>query len=293
MPFISTHEAVIVEINEAYDYDVLKANRSITVGNNSATAEGFEIAGQPFSQVNSVNLNITGLGILSSVNYDITCGTQTESRSISTLGFYFGILYQIYQPILTINDYSNASEWDQVTAEEPPGILMYPFLNNDTSTWDYLLGYVDDAINGTLLESYPGTEEIVTNGAYVNTTSYFECEIYFEGIYHHNVSDGSELILVHSNMKHNLKMAYNKTNGVMLGIRTKGTLSGVADDTVVYVDYEQHTELQGFNLDNFAFGVVIPTPTPTPSKTIGMPIIPVIFGFIIFIATMNVKKRKK
>ena len=55
----SANAAVIVEVNDAFDYDVIKANRSITIGSLSASAEGFEIDGQHFGQGTTVNLNIT------------------------------------------------------------------------------------------------------------------------------------------------------------------------------------------------------------------------------------------
>ena len=64
-------------------------------------------------------------------------------------------------------------------------------------------------------------------------------------------------------------MAYNKTNGVMLGIREKGTLSGSSNDTIIFIQYEQHTELEGYNLPNFDFGV---DQTPTPTNTTGNPL---------------------
>jgi hypothetical protein len=266
MPFVAVQGIVVVEVNDAFNFDVLKTNRSISIGENSASAEGYEIDGQHFGQATSVNLNITNIGFLSSVSYNISSGGYSEINSINTLGFYFSILLHIFEPFTLINDYSNISEWDQAAAEEDPGILIYPFLNNDTSTWDYLHGYVDDAINGTLLDSYVGTEDVETAGSYTNTSTLYMCEIYYEGIYHHNVTEGSDIILVHSNIKHNLKMAYNKTNGVMLGIRDKGTLSGVANESAIFIQYEYHTELEGYNLPNFEFGVDI-TPTPTPSNS--------------------------
>ncbi|NHJ49175.1 MAG: hypothetical protein FK733_15410 [Asgard group archaeon] len=303
-PLVSAQGAVIVEVNEAYNFDVLKAMKSISIGENSANAVGFEIDGQHFGQGTSVNLNITNLGFLSSVSYNISTGGYSEINSINTLGFYFSILLQVYEPFSIINDYSNVSEWDQAAADEDPGILIYPFLNNDTSTWNYLLGYVDDAINGTLLDSYPGTDDVETNGSFTNTTTFFMCEIYYEGIYHHNVTEGSELILVHSNVKHNLQMAFNKTNGVMLGIRVKGTLSGVANETAIFIQYEQHTELEGYNLPNFEFGVDI-TPTPTPSNSTGNPLgdnlpliiglsigIPVVVAIVVTTIVLVNKKRK-
>lgn len=109
-PFLSVCSGIEVNINDASEYDVIKSSREISVGTNSASAEGFEIDGHHFSQGTSVKLNITTLGFLGTINYNISSNGYSEIRSVNTLVFFFSILYQIYQPMVLINEYSNASE---------------------------------------------------------------------------------------------------------------------------------------------------------------------------------------
>jgi hypothetical protein len=275
-PLITIKGEIIVDVNDAFDYDVIKSNREISVGTNSASAEGFEIDNHHFNQGTSVNLNITG-NLFGLVFYNISSNGYSEIGIASTLVFTWLILDQIFQPMVLINEYSNASEWDQGVAEEDPGILIYPFLDNDTSTWNLLIDYAEEANNGTLLDSYNGAEELETYGSYTNTTELLIMEIFYEGTYYHNLTDGDKILLAESNVRHNLKMAYNKTTGVMLGIRVKGTLSGASNESTIFIQYEQHTELQDYNLPEFEFGIT--TPSSTPSNETGLS--PLHLGLII------------
>jgi hypothetical protein len=298
--FIPIQGAIEVDVNDAFDFDVIKSNRSISVGTNSASAEGYEIDGHHFNQGTSVNLNVTGI-LFGLVFYNISSNGYSEIGISSNLIFFLSVLTQIYQPMILIGEYGNASEWNQGVAEEDPGILIYPFLDNDTSTWNTLIDFTEEAQNGTLLDDYNGAEELETYGSYTNTTDLLIVEIFYERIYYHNLTDGDRILLAESDVKHNLKMAYNKTNGVMLGIKVKGTLSGASNESTIFMQYEQHTELQGYNLPDFEFGIII-TPSTTPTNNtrlsplhlgliIGLGVgIPLTIGIVVTVILVKKKK---
>lgn len=126
-------------------------------------------------------------------------------------------------------------------------------------------------------------------------------ETFYEGTYYHNLTDDDRILLAESNVRHNLKMAYNKTSGVMLGIRVKGTLSRASNESTIFIQYEQHTELQGYNLPEFEFGVIItPSSTPTNETSLQPLYLGLIFGLCVgipltigVIVTIILVKKKK
>ncbi|NHJ87339.1 MAG: hypothetical protein FK734_17880 [Asgard group archaeon] len=239
-----------VAIGNTYTYDVVASNVAITVGTESASASGYTLGSTHFDEGTSVTVNVTAVGT-TDVDYDIISGAASESEVSSTLSLAFTtIFYGVLFPLLF--GIATTIEFNTTEASEDPGILMIPFVSNETDTFD---SYIDMANDIQAGPTTTGTElgNLVMNATYTDEPDEFFFEFYMGGNYIYNDTIGTDYIYSDMDIEHHYQFAYQKTTGVMLGIRVESEITGTNNGTAVDINVLQHTELDGYNLPNYAF----------------------------------------
>lgn len=240
-----------VNVGDTFTYDVIKSEIDVTVGTDSAHAEGYSIDGHHFAQGTSVNLEVTAVS--SSVEYEVSSGSYMEPDDCSTFGFLFGAIFMIVYPMLITVAFADFDNWNQTAAEEDPGILMSPFVDNDTSTWQGFKDLADDVQTGTPL-STEGIGDFYFNATYVDDVNNFLFESYMGGTFDMNNTVVTDTYFINAEIEHHFQFAFQKATGVMLGMRMEGSVVGTTNGTAIDVQYSQHTEKAGYNLPGYTFG---------------------------------------
>ena len=240
-----------VSLGEIYVYDVNSSEQSITLGINSADSEGYNIAGNDFLPGTSVSLNITEVDPLG-VDYNISAAGYSEVVTILVVD-ESQLLTSLIYPFLLI-DYVTLASWNQATIEGyHKEILMIPFISFDNSTWENWMNMADEIHNNTLFsETYEGT--MTVDASCINTTDSFVFEFILRGDMDETVTTPGSYSVVNASLLHQFQFAYDKSSGVMQGMRMEGSVTGLANGTVLEISYNYHTELQGYNLPDLSLG---------------------------------------
>lgn len=236
-----------VSIGDEHVFDCVSAELNVTLGANSGGGTGYTVDGQHFAEGTSVTTNVTGFSF--GVDYDIIAGGYTESSSSSTLGFVLGAVFMIIYPALIMYAYNSTTSWNQTAVDSDPGLLLIPFIENDTTVFDDFKDLADDVQSGTAV-STDTLGEVILNATYTDTTTEFYFESYFGGTLDINQTG----TIFTAEIEHHFQFAYEKASGVMLGIRLAGNFDGTVNGTTLQLDYDQHTEQDGYNLPGYIFG---------------------------------------
>jgi hypothetical protein len=271
----TTVNAYNVELNDGFDFEILKCENTFYLDDAYGYGQGFEIDGQHFDQGTTVNFNITGFPLFS-VQYNISSGGYSEISSNNLFGDLIDHYVYLLYPQTFLNVYYNTSDWEDMDLVGDPGYEFIPFINNASFTWDSMVNLVVDANNQSYLSSWE-TALMSTNGTYTNTTSEFYLEFYLHGPLRQNVTDSGHIFLMELDVEHHYQFAYNKTDNSMLGFRLMGELDGDSNGTIMEISYDYHTELVGYDLPDLVFGIPTGTPTTTPNG-IGMDNLGLILG---------------
>ncbi|NHJ46780.1 MAG: hypothetical protein FK733_03230 [Asgard group archaeon] len=239
-----------VEVGNIFTYDVIKNNFSVTVGANSGTSTGYEVDDQPFAEGTQVDVEVTAVNPLD-VEYELQAGSYYETEYSGSIGLGLNVIISLLVPFLAIMAVDQP--WNQTAIEEKGSPLLIPFVENETTTWQT---YIDMA---TDLQTSPPISTaslgvIGINATYSDTVSTFVFELYMSGSIQINDTLISNYYEVTSTLEHHYQFAYNKADGVMLGMRMEGSVSGTANGTAVSWEYSQHTEKVGYNLPGYTFG---------------------------------------
>ncbi|MEA2070532.1 MAG: choice-of-anchor S family protein [Asgard group archaeon] len=240
-----------VTVGSMYVFDCVESTASITVGENSATAQGYEIDGHHFDPGTSVTVNVTSIS--SSVYYDKMAGGYTESASSSSFGFVFGSIFLMMYPYLLAVEFGDVGDWNQTEAEEDPGMLLTPFVENETSTWEGFRDLADDVATGSLI-SETGDDELTINATYTENTQEFIFEFFLAGTLDHITTSGNQTLDLTGEIENHYQFAIEKPTGIMEGIRLEGFLTGTSNGTAIDIQYNFLTELEGYDLPPLEFG---------------------------------------
>ncbi len=297
---VTTINAYDVEINDGFDFEIIKCENTFYLDDAYGYGQGFDIDGHHFDQGTIVNFNITGFPILS-VQYNISAGGYSEISSNNLISDLFNHYEYTVYPQTFLDIYYNTSDWEDTDLIADPGYEFIPFINNATFTWYNMVSFIEDAQNQTYLTSWE-TALAFTNGTYTNTTTEFYLEYYIGGILRQNVTDNGQIFLMEVEVEHHYQFAYNKNDNSMLGFRVMGELNGESNSTILEISYDYHTELVGYDLPNLIFGVGDGATTTPPNGpdidnlglilglSIGIPTVLILTTIIVLITTK--KKRK-
>lgn len=278
-----------VDIGDTFTYDCEASSRDITLGSNSASASGYEVDEQHFDEGTSVDVEVlafeTSFG--NTTIFEIQAGSYTENSSSSNFGVQLGGLLMIFFPLLFMGAYVNETAWNQTEAEADPGMMMEPFVEPGTATWDIFKDLAQEAQTATTM--FSGAESnLQIHADYTESATEFLFESYLNGTYEGNVTDGSSILFIdYTNVQNHFQMVYNIVTGVMKGMQLEGSLTGTSNGTAIQIDYHFQTELSGYNLPNYQWGDVGWWPFPG-------------FGFFaaigaissLFIIAVIIRKRK-
>jgi len=267
-----------VSVGDEFIYDCVSSELNVTLGTNSGGGTGYTVDGQHFAEGTSVTVNVTSIS--SSVYYDIIAGGYTEADSCSSFGFLLGAIFMIVWPMLIMTSYYDPADWNQTEADEAPGMLLAPFIDNDTSLFDSFKDLADDVQSGSVV-STDTMGDVILNATYTDTATEFYFESYLGGTM--NMNDSGTIIV--GDVEHHFQFAFTKATGVMLGMRIEGNIDGTSNGTILQMDYDMHTEQDGYNLPGYSFGGGWTWPFPAFG-------IIATFGALGTIAVLVVRRRK-
>jgi len=245
-----------VNIGDTFTYDVIANKRTITLGTNTATADGYEIDGHAFAAGTSVEIEVLEFddSFINTTIYEIRSGSYFENDSSSTFGFQLGGLFTIIFPLIISYGYLDESQWNQTEAEELAGLGISPFVEPETATWDLFKEFAAEVQTGTSLVSDPAMQNLTLQAEYTDSVTEFLFEAFMGGHFTDTYSNGTHIFEQDYTIDHHYQFAYNKANGVLKGHRLVGTLSGTTNGTVLEMEYDNHVELLGYNLPKLQFG---------------------------------------
>jgi len=93
-----------IEINDGFDFEILKCENDFEIGDVTGYGQGFEIDSQHFDQGTTVNLNVTSFPIVS-VQYNISAGSISELESHTYIGDYLAHLSYTEFPTVFLSSY--------------------------------------------------------------------------------------------------------------------------------------------------------------------------------------------
>lgn len=263
-PMIVQADNFGVEIGDTFTFDCVAAEVSGSIGTNSATASGFTIDDHEIPVGTSVTVEVldfeTSLG--NTTIYEVSSGSYAENGSSGNFEFQFGGLLMIFFPLLIVGSYINETDWNQTEAETPGELFMVPFVEPTADTWQVFKDLSTEIQTATSALFSDSDTNLTINADYTESAGEFLFESYIGGTVNTNFTDGSEILFVDYELEHHYQFAYDTINGVMKGMRQEGSIDGTSNSTDLSIAYNQHTELEGYNLPNYQFGGGFTLPFP-------------------------------
>ena len=243
-----TRGAFSVTVGDAYDFDVVAANQSVTVGTDSGSGSGYEVGGLQFAEGTSVNANVTAVG--SDVDYNLTAGAGTEALTSDGIDLLFSGFLQLLMPIAYIYEFCSTDYFNQTRADVSPGLLMFtPFVESDFN-WTVFAEMADDTHAEATTNA---TQTMLADADYTEDTTSFTFEYYLGGIMDGNFTDASGIYFLDLDLEHHYQFSFLKT-GVMQGMRMEFSFTGTSNGTDIDVSLNWQMELAGYNLPGYAIG---------------------------------------
>jgi hypothetical protein len=237
-----------VEVGDEFDYDVIAANQSVTVGTNSGSGSGYIVDGLQFAEGTTITTNVTNVGGV--VDYDLIAGAAVESSSSSNLDLAFLTAFQLLFPLVYMQAFAELDAWNQTAADEVPGFIIVPFIQNDTVWQDY----IDLATDTHASATTNATQTMLLDAAYQDATDEFYFEMYFGGTLDSNFTASTGIYFLDVEIEHHYQFAYTKSTGVLLGMRMQFDITGTSNGTDLDISLDGKVEQVGYNLPAYEIG---------------------------------------
>ena len=237
-----------VTVGDDYDFDVVAANQTITVGNNTGGTNGYELDGLVFAEGTSVNVNVTAVSTV--VSYNITTGAATVSEGSNIDFLNLTVQLSLLFPIVYAWAFCEVDNWDQAAADEEFSPAIMPFVESDFD-WQYFIDLAEEIHSSGATND---TDEILQDATYLEDTDDFYYEYYVNGPLDGNITTGTGLYLIDLDMVFHLQFSYEKATGVNNGFNIAFTLDGDSNGTDVSIEYNNKVERDGFDLPAYQIG---------------------------------------
>ncbi|HUT79615.1 MAG TPA: choice-of-anchor S family protein [Candidatus Bathyarchaeia archaeon] len=243
----------LVTVDSTFTYDVVASDYNVTFGVNSAEVSGYEIDGHYFDDGTQVILNVTEIDSLG-ITFNMSAGGYTEEFYDTTIATILEYSLLMLYPIIAIEQIA-FEEWNQNDVEDNHlGVLMLPFISVNESTWNDLIQIADNIHTNGDFSYATLVSGITMDATYTNATDYFLFDFLLTANINETVDFMSKEAFLNTTINHKFQFAYSKDSGVMLGMRIKGSISGFSNGTIFDIDYNYHTEREGYDLPAFALG---------------------------------------
>ena len=116
-----------VTVGTTNTYDIVESTQDITVEADNGGGDGFLFEDHAFAEGTQVEVEVTAASS-SSVDYDVTVGSITDSKTSNVLGDVLGIAFTLIFPVfftLTIS-----GTWNQTAIDSGPGLFGYYFIDS-------------------------------------------------------------------------------------------------------------------------------------------------------------------
>jgi len=231
-----------VTVGATFTFEVIEASQTVNMGSNSGSGDGFLFEDHAFPVGQQILVEVTASSS-SSVNYDVTVGTITDSTSSSGFGDIFFVVFTLVYPMLFTLGFS---VWNQTAADSGPGLWGVYFI--DTIVSDAFASLSNQT---ALDESFVNSGEIQFNkvgGHFDNTTSI----AVFDWAYDTQITNTTSNTDFGGTYR--WKLAFDKNTGVVKGWKMAVDYSGTVSGEVTEITMSQTVEQVGYDIGNFYFG---------------------------------------
>ncbi|NHJ49147.1 MAG: hypothetical protein FK733_15270 [Asgard group archaeon] len=234
---------------QSFNYDIVKADLAVTYGGNSGNGSGFVLDGTQYGDGTQIEVYVLTVDPASSVSFDVSVGADSEVWATDLFaGIVWLALVMIY-PIYLADGFGIMGDWGtiQPIVNEGLGLMMTPFW--DTS----YLAALEELVQPDSIDEFKtvtGMQDLTVKGKYdekggnVIFDWMMKGSAGFTGVY-----------TADFDLEHQLKIVYDQTTGVLQGIRMLSSVVGTHSGTSMDVSLEYLQEIEGYNIDEFAFGL--------------------------------------
>ncbi|MEA2071129.1 MAG: choice-of-anchor S family protein [Asgard group archaeon] len=289
----SSSASVFDPINgESFIYEIITSDLYSSINSEEFNVSSFQFGGHQFSG-GPVEISVTGVTD-DAVNYTTSCQNVSINETIfdkstfdvKSLFMFFISYYYLYVMSVgrSIHDsFSSAGNFSSIFYSDGLSLdLMMYFIGTGESNWNFLENLAYDLNNSSSdLIQYGDFYFLPSSAIYYESDNVVSFESWFNGVL--SIPNNFQ-----AKISNGFTFAYNKSNGVLLGLRTKGTFDGEIDGDSVYCSTEFHIELENYNLNDFTL-YTDPSITEEGSLSFMHPI----FTFIVIIPLITFIQRRK
>lgn len=295
--FVSAEDDFAIIDDQSFTYDIITSKIDVSVNRNDFSIDTFHVAGYQFSTSQSIEINVTYVE-LEALNYSITCDDVTFNTSlyVSSIGFeawasmffYKFSTESVFIPKSFQGSYSSYGTLSQGSYSSgfPLNYNILYFIPPKISTWDFLQEISQRQSTNPYFysQSTPVSEkygDLILNSSYSEQNDLVILENY---VYAYLIEFEIEGII-----NNGCSYAFNKTNGVLYGLRSIGYFDGEISGYKVHCESEFHMELSGFDLSDHSFysGIDYIDPVRTAIIFIG------IFSTLLIVPIIAISIRKR
>ncbi len=262
-------------VGDVLHYQVVQANISATVGENSVSTSGFRLNSENYPRMTKVNVDINYLGGGMNGQYSINNNTRNFGY---TVDFYKNRI-QLFTYLATHFTTSMIDLWERENFENGFYFFLYPYIDPIVDSWDYLEMLGNASLNEIAEYTSLGHD---FEGDFIFTDK--SDIIYFETWNTGKLTGQFDELLgypynglpANSSFLNRFQITFEKSTGTLLGMHMKGRTKGEIPSGNVDLSMEYQIELVGYNLPWFkientarilvailvptiAVGVIIPT----------------------------------
>lgn len=273
---------------EAFSYEVITSDVYALIDDNEFTSSAFQLNGEQFNVSDALNVTVSGASI-SDINYTVACKNTEINHTVTNDNYHLYSIeflisyYYLYvlQIATTIESGYSSADGNFSTMTLANGLLIDPlsfFVGDFANNWIYLEQLAID-MNST-------TNVLYSNATFLPaSTFYYESNnlVRFESFFYSRLKSS----ILDAEVSNSFSCVFNKSNGVLLGIKTKGSLNGLINEKSVYCLVDLQIVEESYDLPEYEYYYEIPKPLSLTNFALFT------FGsFAIAVVFRKIRKRK-
>jgi len=242
-----------VEIGQSFTYEVITSSLDVSHKREQYVKEDvFQYFLQQFSISNPIAISVVNISDLV-INYTLSCQGSNFSRLSPLLPSFLDSLMSVYinnllfYPVSIADnfyydyiEYGNFSSGYIATGLQLDDILF--FISTNNTMWTILqenLAFYESEENYNI-----GNDDFKVETSYLDTNGLIYIEGWFSGVIDYNK--------VRAFANNGFQLVFNKTSGLLYGVRIKGSYDGVFENFGLTCHTEFHMELLNYDLPEFS-----------------------------------------
>ncbi|MHA1220977.1 MAG: choice-of-anchor S family protein [Candidatus Heimdallarchaeota archaeon] len=236
------HADYAVTVGATFTYDVVESSQTIKSGSDVGGGDGFLFEDHAFAVGQQVVVEVTA-ETSTSVDYDATVGSVTDSSSSTGFGDALGVAFTLILPLLLPLMFAG---WNQTAVDSGPGLFGIFFM--DTAMCEFF----EDLTNETALnEDFTDSGELDFKQVAANFDNSTTIAI-FDWAFDLQITNASTNTDFGGTYR--WKLAFDKNTGVVKGTKYSVDYTGTVDGTLLNVVMDQTMEQVGYDMGAYFFG---------------------------------------